>query len=196
MNGPDPISPAARRADAIQSGAIGADASQSSANRSDPARPGTARSGADGSGREVHEVRSPVAARPATRVLRGFRRPGLWLGLWMLMIMAVVAGSLLPARGLPPVLFDGFDKVQHLLGYALLSAYAAMLFARMRARALAAAGLVALGIGLEIAQGMLTASRQADIADAMVNALGVLAGLAVTATPLARLLQRLDTRLP
>lgn len=133
---------------------------------------------------------------PAARVLREFRRSGLWLALWALMIMTVVAGSLLPARELPPIPFDGFDKFQHLFGYAVLSAYAAMLFARMRAQAMAAAGLVLLGIGLEVAQGLLTASRQADIADAMVNALGVLAGLAVTATPLARLLQRLDTRLP
>ena len=138
-----------------------------------------------------------VGARvPATRVLREFRRPGLWLTLWALMIMTVVAGSLLPARELPPVPFDGFDKFQHLFGYAVLSAYAAMLFARMRSQAMAAAGLVLLGVGLEVAQALLTASRQADIADAMVNALGVVAGLAVIATPLARLLQRLDARLP
>ena len=60
--------------------------------------------------------------------LREFRRPGLWLALWALMITAVVAGSLLPARELPPVPFDGFDKFQHLFGYAVLSAYASMLF--------------------------------------------------------------------
>lgn len=188
MNGPDAITPGA-----------GADAIRSAATGSAPGGPGPGRSGGggsgSGSGQAVHAVRSPVAARPpATRVLREFRRPGLWLGLWAVMILAVVAGSLLPARDLPPVPFDGFDKVQHLLGYAVMSAYAAMLFARMRARALAAAGLVALGIGLEVAQGMLTASRQADVADAMVNALGVLAGMAIAATPLARLLQRLDAR--
>lgn len=183
MSGPDAITPGSS-VDAIQPGATG----------SAPGGPGPGRSDAGGSGKAVHAVRSPGAARPATRLLREFRRPGLWLGLWAVMILAVVAGSLLPARDLPPAPFDGFDKVQHLLGYALLSAYAAMLFARMRARALAAAGLVALGIGLEVAQGMLTASRQADVADAMVNALGVLAGMAIAATPLARLLQRLDAR--
>jgi len=126
--------------------------------------------------------------------LREFRRPGLWLALWALMIATVIAGSLLPARELPPVPFDGFDKFQHLFGYAVLSAYASMLFARMRAQALAAAGLVVLGIGLELAQAALTASRQADPADALVNALGVLAGLAVAATPLAQWLRRLDGR--
>ncbi|HEY5612716.1 MAG TPA: VanZ family protein [Lysobacter sp.] len=110
------------------------------------------------------------------------------------MIATVIAGSLLPARELPPMPFDGFDKFQHLFGYAVLSAYASMLFARMRAQALAAAGLVVLGIGLELAQAALTASRQADPADALVNALGVLAGLAVAATPLAQWLRRLDGR--
>lgn len=139
-------------------------------------------------------VRMPVPARPAIKALREFRRPGLWLGLWALMVAAVVAGSLLPARDLPSAPFDGFDKFQHFFGYAVLSAYAAMLFARLRAQAQAAAGLFALGIGLEVAQGMLTASRQADLADAMVNALGVLGGLAITATPLARLLQWVDAR--
>ena len=132
----------------------------------------------------------------AAKVLREFRRPGLWLWLWALMVMVVIAGSLLPAGELPPVPFAGFDKFQHFFGYAVLSAYATMLFARLRAQALAAAGLFALGIGLEVAQGMLTTSRQADIADAMVNALGVLAGLTISATPLARRLQRLDARLP
>ena len=139
-------------------------------------------------------VGAPALPKRAATALREFRRPGLWLALWALMITAVIAGSLLPARELPPAPFDGFDKFQHLFGYAVLSAYASMLFARMRAQALAAAGLVVLGIGLEVAQSLLTASRQADPADAMVNTLGVLAGLVVTATPFARLLQRLDAR--
>ncbi len=131
--------------------------------------------------------------RPA--LLRDFRRPGLWLALWALMVAAVIAGSLLPARELPPMPFAGFDKLEHLLGYAVLSGYAAMLFARRRVQALSAAGLVALGIAIELAQAALTASRQADPVDAVVNAVGVLAGLAVAATPLAQLLQRLDARL-
>lgn len=140
----------------------------------------------------------PAACVPTARAnaLRGFRRPGLWLALWALMIVAVIAGSLLPARDLPPMPFDGFDKLEHFFGYAALSGYATMLFARMRAQALAAAGLVALGVALELAQAALTASRLADPADAMVNTLGVLAGLGCAGTPFAGLLQRLDTRLP
>ena len=127
--------------------------------------------------------------------MREFHRPDLWLGLWALMIAVVVVGSLLPARELPTAPFDGFDKLEHFFGYAVLSGYAAMLFARLRVQALAAAGLVALGIGLEVAQAVLTVSRQADLADAMVNTVGVLAGLALAATPMARWLQCLDARL-
>lgn len=126
--------------------------------------------------------------------MRTFRRPRLWLALGAVLLVVVVAGSLLPARELPPVPFDGFDKVQHLLGYALLSTYAVNLFARMRLQALCAAGLVAMGVGLEFAQAALTASRQADPADALFNTLGVLAGLVLAATPVARVLQWVDGR--
>lgn len=130
--------------------------------------------------------------------MRDFQRPRVWLGLWAAMIVAVIVGSLLPARELPPMPFDGFDKLEHLFGYAVLSAYAGMLFLRMRAQAMAAAGLVALGIGLELAQAALTVSRQADLADAMVNTVGVLAGLtsALCWPWWACLLQRFDARLP
>ena len=127
-------------------------------------------------------------------LLRGFRRPRLWLALWGLMLAAVIVASLLPAGDLPPAPFDGVDKVEHFLGYAVLSAYAVMLFARRRTQALAAAGLIALGIGLEIAQGALTVSRAADSADALANALGVLAGLALAPTPLASALLWFDGR--
>ena len=90
---------------------------------------------------------------------------------------------------------DGFDKVEHFLGYALLSAYAVMLFARMRPQAVAALGVIMFGIAIEVAQSTWTTDRLGDSADAMANALGALAGLLVSATPMARWLQRLDARL-
>ncbi len=127
--------------------------------------------------------------------LRGFRWPVLWVAIWLAMIGAVVASSLLPADELPPSPFDGFDKVEHFLGYFALGAYAAMLFAGRRAQALAAVGLMALGIGLEFAQGALTASRMADSADALANSLGVFAGLMLAPTPVARALLWVERRL-
>jgi len=127
--------------------------------------------------------------------LRAFRRPRCWLVPWALMIATVVVGSLLPSDALPPSPFDQFDKLEHFLGYAALSAYAVLLFASRRAQVGAAIGLVALGIALEIAQAVLTQSRSADVFDAATDALGVLVGLSLAATPWAQALQRLDVRL-
>lgn len=127
--------------------------------------------------------------------LRALHWPRLWLGLWGLMIAAVIAGSLAPAEGLPQIWFPGADKVQHLLGYAVLSGYAAMLFASRRAMGAAAVGLVLLGVLIEGAQWALTVSRQADPVDLLANLTGVALGQALGATRAAGVLQRIDTRL-
>jgi VanZ family protein len=134
-----------------------------------------------------------VSATTKARVLREFRWPALWLAVWIAMIAAVAVGSLVSARDLPEVP-DGFDKVEHFVGYLLLSAWAVMLFANRRAQAVAAAGLIALGIGLEIAQGAWTVSRMADSADALANSLGVLAGLLLGPTPLGDFLVWVEGR--
>lgn len=127
--------------------------------------------------------------------LRAFHWPQLWLGLWMLMIAAVVIGALAPSQALPRMWFPGADKLQHLAGYAALSGYAAMLFAGRRAHGVAAAGLVLLGVLIEGAQSALTASRQADLVDVLANAAGVALGQGLRVTRAAGLLQRIDTRL-
>jgi VanZ family protein len=130
---------------------------------------------------------------PDRRWLREFHRPAVWLAVWAAMFAVVATGSLLPASELPPVR-PGLDKLEHFLGYALLSTYAVMLFARMRPQALAALAVVVFGIGIEFAQAAWTPDRSGDSADAMANALGALAGLLLSATPVARWLQRLDAR--
>lgn len=127
--------------------------------------------------------------------LRALHWPRLWLGLWGLMIAAVVAGSLAPAEDLPQIWFPGADKLQHFLGYAVLSGYAAMLFASRRALGLAAAGLMTLGILIEGVQGALTASRQADLVDVLANLAGVALGQALGMTRAASLLQWAETRM-
>lgn len=124
--------------------------------------------------------------------LRPFHRPRLWVGLWVLMIAAIAIGSLMPSAGLPGLPFPGADKLQHLLGYAVLSAFAVMLFAQERAQLRAAVALALLGLAIEGAQGALTASRTADPLDLLANVAGVLSGLSLRATGVARLLQRVD----
>ena len=125
--------------------------------------------------------------------MQPLRRPRLWLGLWLGMIAGVVVVSLIPPPPLPAVAFNGIDKVEHVLGYFALSAMGSALFVRMRTRARIAAGLVALGIGLEIAQGQFTAMRQPELLDAAANTVGVLLG--GLGTIWAGALQRVDRRL-
>lgn len=128
--------------------------------------------------------------------MRQFRRPWLWLGMWLALFALIAAGSLISADNLPAVDIFGFDKVQHFVGYAALSTGAVLLFSRLRTQALIALVIIAFGIGVEFAQASLTADRMGDAADAVANTLGVLAGLLLSATPIARWLERLDARLP
>lgn len=127
--------------------------------------------------------------------LRPFGRPGLWLAGWLTLIALVAVGSLMPSGDLPKVSIRGADKLQHFLGYAVLSGYAVMLLAGWRRQLAAALGLVVYGLAIELAQGALTPDRLADPFDALANGLGVLAGMVIATTPVAQWLQRLDARL-
>ena len=115
--------------------------------------------------------------------------------MWVLMIAAVVTGSLVPSDELPRMLFPGADKLQHMAGYATLSGYAVMLFANRRGRGMAALGLVLLGVLIECAQSALTTSRQADPMDMLANLIGVGLGQAFAATGVAGWLLRIDSGL-
>ncbi|MCA1713569.1 MAG: VanZ family protein [Gammaproteobacteria bacterium] len=125
------------------------------------------------------------------RSLKPLRRPLLWSGLWIGAIAAVVVVSLVPAPDLPQVP-PGGDKVEHFLAYFALAAGAVQLYARWPALLGAGLGLVLMGIGLEHAQGVLTATRVMDRWDALANTLGVIAGLATALTPWRDALLRFD----
>ena len=114
-------------------------------------------------------------------VLRPFRRPGVWVGLWVLMIVGVIVVCLGPAPQFPE-LPDNSDKVEHFLTYVFLAFGAVQLFATRRALGWAGGGLVLLGIGIEIAQGLFTVDRSADPFDAWANACGVVVGLLLVRT--------------
>lgn len=125
--------------------------------------------------------------------LKPFHRPRLWLGLWLAAVAGVIVLSLVNLSGLPPVP-EGGDKVEHFLAYALLSASAVQLFATRPACVIVAVLLIVLGVGLEVAQGALTATRMADPRDALANTLGVIAGLVTVFLPVRHALQALDDR--
>ena len=123
--------------------------------------------------------------------MRALRRPRLWLGVWIALVIAVIALSLIPPPDLQVRLPRNVDKVEHLLGYALLAFVALQLFAARRVLVGVACGLIVLGVGLEIAQGWLVpAVRSMDWRDAVANTLGVLLGFAPARTRWATLLLR------
>ena len=143
--------------------------------------------------RRPPQPRPRIAPSARDRVLmkmRTFRRPWLWLSFWIAgwAICIVLSLAPPPSLGAPP----DSDKLGHLLAYFVLSAWAVALFRDFRTQLLAAAALIALGIGLEFAQALLTTTRSGDPRDALADALGVALGLVVGATPLATALQRVD----
>jgi len=126
-------------------------------------------------------------------MLKPLRRARLWLVLWWCGIAAVVLCSLVPAFLLPEVP-PGGDKIEHFSAYALLAAAAVQLLSARIAVLRAGVGLVAMGIALEIAQGLFTTTRQMDVHDALANTLGVLAGLSTALMPWRDALLRADRR--
>lgn len=134
---------------------------------------------------------APDSPKLETTHFKALRRPWLWLGLWWLAIVLVVVVCLLPGQDLPKMP-GGFDKVEHLVTFALLASAAVQLYATRRALVMAALGLVALGIAIEFAQGSLTSTRSMDAWDAVADACGVLLGMASVWTPWRNVLLRLD----
>ncbi|MGY4514901.1 VanZ family protein [Lysobacter sp. HA18] len=97
-------------------------------------------------------------------------RPAWALPLWIAMYVAITIGSLLPAHDLPSPVFEGMDKVEHALGYAVLAAYGTWLYPTRWLRVLVT--VIVFGIAIEIAQGLFTTSRSADPLDALADAIG------------------------
>jgi len=128
-------------------------------------------------------------------VLKPFRWPALWVGLWLLAMAVVVTTCLLPGEDIPKV-WPGVDKLEHATAFLVLSACAVQLFATRRALLRAAAWLVILGVLIEFAQGEFTADRSADPLDALADASGVLLGLWLARTPARDLLLRLFPKRP
>lgn len=121
-------------------------------------------------------------------LLKPLRRPRAWLALWGLAVLTVIVVCLIPP---PPLsLPAGGDKVEHFLAYFLLAGSAVQLYRRGWPLFWVSVGLVLMGIGIEFAQGALTATRMADPADAIANTVGVLAGVATALTPWRDLLLR------
>ena len=110
-----------------------------------------------------------------------FARPFWVTGGWAI-LAGIVYLSLTPSP--PPVDFESGDKARHLMAYAVLMVWFALLYPARKPRL--AIAFVSLGIALEFAQGA-SGYRSFDVADMIANALGVVLGWggAVVAAKLA-----------
>src|SRR3546814_730000 len=126
--------------------------------------------------------RGPVVA-PVTRSrwVKPLRHLPMWLALWIIGIAAVVVVCLLPGQDLPRIPIS--DKIEHALAFAVLAASAVQLFVRGPALVAVAAGLLALGVGIEFAQAAFTTTRAMELGDVIADAIGIGMGMLVAWTP-------------
>ncbi len=90
--------------------------------------------------------------------------------------VCVAVLSLLPQTVLPSVELS--DKLQHLIAYLCLALAGGIAFPQRRSLIALGLGLIALGVGLEVAQGFVP-GRLVSAADAIANTAGVALGLIV-----------------
>jgi VanZ family protein len=97
-----------------------------------------------------------------------------WYLLGALLTLGVIVSSLVPAHDLPNVSVN--DKVEHIVAYTALAIWFGGLLER-KSYVRVALWLLALGGGIEIAQGLMGLGRTADVRDFLADGLGVLIGL-------------------
>lgn len=95
-------------------------------------------------------------------------------------MVAGLIGALRPlaAHAGPENWFLGADKLLHLSYFALLWCVAVR--TRMARAGWLALGLIGFGVGIELAQGWLTATRSASVADILADSAGLLLGAGLT----------------
>jgi len=104
------------------------------------------------------------------------RHRRLWIALSAVLVAAVVFGSLQPTLAMPVP--GGLDKLEHALVYLALAWWFTGLYPRGGYWKVVA-GLLALGLAMELLQGWMQLGRQAELLDMVANAVGVAAGLAL-----------------
>ncbi|MDZ4201521.1 MAG: VanZ family protein [Gallionella sp.] len=117
----------------------------------------------------------------------------IWLALGWLWVGVLAYVSLMPNPP-EPVRFLHADKLEHALAYCLLMLWFSQVYLRRMQRLFAAALLVAMGIFMELLQGM-TGYRYFEYADMLANATGVLLGWVWARTALGHIGQALEKRL-
>jgi VanZ family protein len=105
------------------------------------------------------------------------RHRHLWITMSLVLLAAVLFASLQPDFG--PVVPANFDKVEHLAAYVVLAVWFTGLVARGRYWVVAG-GLLALGVLVEVLQGLMNLGRSAEVSDMLANTLGVVVGITIS----------------
>jgi VanZ family protein len=98
----------------------------------------------------------------------------LWLLASVVLVLGVIWGSLQNVVSGPRI--HGIDKFEHFGTYLVLAVWFTGLFMRPRWWVVGA-GLLGLGLAMEVGQYLMSAGRVADVRDMVANAAGVLTGL-------------------
>lgn len=132
---------------------------------------------------------NPAAAMSSEGMLR---HKNIWRSIAYLIILVIIILSLIPDPGkVTP--FSASDKLMHTLAYAVSMLWFGFCFKREKLFIIGA-GLVFLGIALEIIQGQ-TGYRNMSFCDIIANCAGVIIGLLLSFSPLSRSLQYIEQRL-
>ncbi len=115
----------------------------------------------------------------------------LWLTVGWLLVTLVVFLSLWPEPP-QPLEFRQSDKFAHVIAYMVLMLWFANIYPQKAYRLRLSLGFIAMGICLELLQG-LSQHRTFSYIDMLADGFGVLLGLYLAKTHFATLLLRLDT---
>ena len=139
------------------------------------------------------ESLAPLFYSLGTDHMHSFRFAKLWLVQGWMLVAFIVVLSLLPK---PPELigFEQSDKLSHIIAYMTLMLWFANIYPQRPYQLRLAVGFFAMGVGLELLQGM-TEYRTFAYTDMLANGIGILLALYLSKTRLATCLLRLDTRL-
>ena len=114
----------------------------------------------------------------------------VWLSFGWLWVAAVFYLSLMPHPP-EPVSFEGVDKLEHALAYALLMLWFCQVYVECRTRIKLTLSLLMMGVGIEILQGM-SGYRYFEYADMLANSTGVLLGWGLAQAHTGRVLKMLE----
>ncbi|MEK7990326.1 MAG: VanZ family protein [Thiotrichaceae bacterium] len=98
----------------------------------------------------------------------------LWLISGWGLAMAICILSLIPPIDTGIQTISHIDKLEHLTAYFVITFWFSLLYPTSQGRLMCLVGFLAMGLSLEVLQGLLTTTRHADGFDMIANTLGVL----------------------